>query len=482
MSTSISTTGSVSSAGIGSGLDVTGIISKLMTVESAPLTALQTKATGIQTKISAFAAVKSAISGFRDAARTLTNPSTWSATLGTSGDPSTVTVVPSATAATGSYAITVQNLAASQSIASRSYADSTAVVGAGSLHIDLGSWNTGNTAFTAQTGNAGVDLTVSATATLADVRDQINAAGAGVTASIVTDTTGARLVMTSAKTGVNNGFRITSTDADGVNNDSAGLSALAYNPPGSTTSTLSQTAANASATINGLSVSSASNNLAGAVDGLTLNLVKVNTTPVLVTVAQDNTSITAAIQGFATAYNTLSTLLETDTKYDSTTSTAGPLQADSTAVSVQRQLRNILGASSTASTAFSTLSQAGLEIQSDGTISVNSTKLTSALGNLGEVKKLFANSGTGGNGFATQMRSLTTAMLASDGQLTSRTSGLATSLTSNQKQQADMNSRLATTKARLTAQYTALDKKMASLSGLSDYVTQQITNWNKNNG
>ena len=120
MSTSITSTGSVSSAGIGSGLDVAGIISKLMSVESAPLTALQTKATGIQTKISAYAAVKSAISGFRDAARTLTNPSTWSPTLGTSADPTTVTVAPSSTAAMGSYAITVQGLAAAQSIASRS--------------------------------------------------------------------------------------------------------------------------------------------------------------------------------------------------------------------------------------------------------------------------------------------------------------------------------------------------------------------------
>ena len=117
---------------------------------------------------------------------------------------------------------------------------------------------------------------------------------------------------------------------------------------------------------------------------------------------------------------------------------------------------------------------------------MNSSKLTTALGNLGEVKKLFANydSSNGGaaNGFATQMRSLTDAFMASDGLLTSRTAGLSTSLTNNQKQQGDMNARLAATKARLTAQYTALDTKMASLSTLSDYMTQQITNWNKSGG
>src|SRR4051812_48878607 len=103
MATSVGSTGSISSAGLGSGLDVATIISKLMTIESAPLTALQTKETGMQTKISAFAAVKSAISTFRDAARTLTNPSTWSATAAISGDPSTVSVSASSTAAAGSY-------------------------------------------------------------------------------------------------------------------------------------------------------------------------------------------------------------------------------------------------------------------------------------------------------------------------------------------------------------------------------------------
>ena len=169
MSTSISTTGSVSSAGVGSGLDVESIVTKLMEVEKAPLTALQTKATGIQTKVSAFAALKSAISTFRDAARALTTPSTWAATTGTSGDASTVTASSTGTAAAGSYSITVQNLAAGQSVASGTYAASTALVGEGTMHIDTGSWTAG--AFTAQSGSAGLDITVAATDTLANVRD-----------------------------------------------------------------------------------------------------------------------------------------------------------------------------------------------------------------------------------------------------------------------------------------------------------------------
>jgi len=484
MSTSISTTGSVSSAGVGSGLDVESIVTKLMEVEKAPLTALQTKATGIQTKVSAFAALKSAISTFRDAARALTTPSTWAATTGTSGDASTVTASSTGTAAAGSYAITVQSLASGQSVASGTFAASTALVGEGTMHIDTGSWTAG--AFTAQSGSTGIDITVAATDTLANVRDKINSAKGGVTASIVTDTTGSRLVMSSTTTGAANAFRVTTADTDGNNTDASGLSALAYDPAGGTTATsLTQTAANAKATVNGLSVTSATNALSGAVEGMTLNLVKVNATPVLVTVAPDTTSISAAITSFATAYSSLATLLTTDTKYDAATSTAGPLQADTTAVSIQSQLRSVLGASSTASSMFSTLSQAGLEIQSDGTLKVNSSKLTTSLGNLSQLKSLFANvdsTGATQDGFAQRMRSLADAMLSTDGLLTNRTTGLATSIADNTKRQTEVQARLARTESRLRAQYTALDTKMASLTTLSTYVTQQIASWNKSTG
>jgi len=154
-------------------------------------------------------------------------------------------------------------------------------------------------------------------------------------------------------------------------------------------------------------------------------------------------------------------------------------------VSIQNQLRSVLGSSSTASSMYGTLSQAGLEIQSDGTIKVNSSKLTTATGNLSQLKSLFANvdsSGATQDGFAQRMRSLADAMLSTDGLLTNRTSGLATTLSSNTKRQTEIEERLARTESRLRAQYTALDTKMASLTTLSTYITQQIANWNKSTG
>lgn len=486
MTTSISTTGSVSSAGIGSGLDVNSIITGLMKVEQAPLTQLQNKATSIQTTISAFGSIKSALSTFRDAVASLALPSTWNATTGTSSDTTAVTVSTNSNATTGNYAVSVQSLAASQSTVSGTFANSSALVGAGTLHIDLGSWNSGQTAFTAKTGSTGTDITVTATDTLETLAAKVNSSGSGVSASIVNDASGSRLVFTSTTTGTDNAFRITAADSDGNNTDAAGLSGLAFDPAGgATTTTRTQAAANAAATINGLPVSSATNSLANVFNGLTINLTKVTSAPVQVSVTQDSEAIKKSVQSFVDAYNGLSSLLSTDLKYDSSTQTAGPLQGDSSAVSLQRQLRSLVGAPSTASSAFTSLSQVGIEFQSDGTLKINDAKLSNAMANPVELKKMFTNvdaTTPANNGVATQMRALANSILGSDGLLTTRISGLNTKLARNQKDQDALNDRLAATQARLQAQYSALDTKMAGINTLSTYITQQIANWNKSTG
>lgn len=484
--TSSSSSGTLSSTGIGSGLDVNSIISGLMKVEQAPLTNLQRAATTIQTTISAFGAVQAAMASFRDTAAALALPSTWNATTGTSGDPSSVGVTSGAGAAPGNYAVQVTNLAAAQSTVSATYPSGDALVGAGSLHIDLGSWTTSPSAFTAQTGKTGVDVAVTASDTLSTLATKINASGAGIAASIVNDASGSRLVFSSGSTGTNNGFRVTATDSDGTNTDASGLSGLAYDPAGgTTTTTLTQAAGNATAVVNGLSVSSASNTLSNVFSGITLNLTKVTTSAVQITVAQDKDAIKTSVKGFVDAYNALSSLLSADLKYDSGTKTAGPLQADATAVSLQHQLRNMLGSPSSASSSYSTLSQVGLQFQSDGTVKINDTALSSAMANATELKKLFTNvdsANPANNGFAINLRSFGNTVLGSQGLLTSRVGGLNTKLAGNQKNQDALSSRLADTQSRLQKQYSALDTQMASLNSLSTYVTQQITNWNKGTG
>jgi flagellar hook-associated protein 2 len=467
---------SISSAGIGSGLDVESIITKLMSIEKAPVTQLQTQASTIQTKISAFGSLQSAVSSFRDAALALTKSDTWGATTATSADATSVSAVGSSSALAGSYAVKVQSLAAAQSVASTAYASSSEVVGAGDLTIDIGAWDLTEPGFAARATINSLSIPISSTDTLADVRDKINAAGGGVRASIVTDSSGARLVLSSSTTGVSNGFRVTGT---------GGGAAFTYDATdGSSPMTRTQTAADAKAFVNGLEINSATNNLSDVIQGLTLNLNKVTTDAVQINVAQDNTTMKASIQSFVTAYNSLASTLQTQTKYDDSTKTAGTLQGDSTAVALQRQLRSMVSAPSDASSVFSSLSQVGVELQADGTLKVSDTKLTSALSsNLAEVKKLFANTSltddTSTNGVAQRLRAFGDTVLGTDGMLTTRKAGLSSSLTRNQDQQDAYTTRLESTEKRIRAQYTALDTKVASMTALNTYITQQIANWNK---
>src|SRR5580765_813530 len=198
--TTSSSTGTISSAGIGSGLDVNSIVTQLMAIEQRPLTTLQTKATAIQTTVSEYGKVKSALSTLNDASVKLASATTWAQTIGSSSSPSTVTASTNG-ATPGTYAVAVQSLASVQTLASATFADTSATPGAGTLHVELGTWGAGQTSFTPASGATAVDIAIAATDTLTDVRDKINAAGAGVTAMIMTDASGSRLLLRSATTG-----------------------------------------------------------------------------------------------------------------------------------------------------------------------------------------------------------------------------------------------------------------------------------------
>jgi flagellar hook-associated protein 2 len=475
----------ISSPGIGSGLDVNTIISQLVAIERQPVTALQTKATKIQGQISEYGKIKSAMSTFRDAASKLTNLDTWGQTLGSTSNTSAVEVTTTTGASAGNYSVTVQSLAAAQSLASGVFASSSATPGAGTLRIELGTWGANQASFTAKAGSTALDVNIEATDTLAQVRDKINGAGAGVTAVVFTDGSGSRLLMRSSATGEENAFRITVTDNDGTPTDAAGLSALSYDTSvASRQMARTQTAANAAATFNGLPVSSASNTLTNIVEGVTLKLVGVTADAVDVGIVQDKESLKKAVQAFADGYNALAKLIADQTKYDAATKSGGPLQGDSSAVGIQRQLRLIAGSNSAASTTFTRLSDIGLAVGPDGQMAVTASKLDNALANPAELKKLLSNADTLDTskvGIARAFRNLGDAFLKFDGPLTTRSEGLRSRLDQNQDQQDRLNERIAQTEKRLRAQYSALDTTLSRLNGLSSYVTQQIAQFNNNN-
>ena len=473
----------ISSIGIGSGLDINSIITQLVAVEKVPLNKLKNEASSLQTKLTTYGKVQSYLSALREASSVLTRTDTWGATTGTSSDPTAVAVTTSATTKTGNYTLEVQRLASAQSNATATFANADTVVGSGSLRIELGTWGAGQTSFTPKPGATAVNIAVAAPgATLAGLRDQINAAGAGVTASVLSDATGARLVLRSTATGASNGFRIGVTDSDGNNTDAAGLSTLAFDPSvGVTTMPQALAAANAAATLNNLPISSESNTLSNVLDGMSLTLMKVTSAPVQVTAAQDNTSMRKALDTFVSAYNDLNKLLADQTKYDAATKAAGGLQGDSAAVGIRAQMRAMIGTTSTASTLFTRLSEIGFDVKLDGSLTLNDTKVNNALANVAETKKLFANSDLlvpGNNGIATQMRALADRLIGVDGTVSTRSEGLRKRIDLNSHRQDLLTDRIAQVEKRLRAQYTALDKTMGQLTGLSSYVTQQFSSRN----
>lgn len=452
----------ISSPGIGSGLDVSSIITQLMAIERQPLKQLETAESKIQSQISEVGKIKSALSKFRDLAAKLASTDFWKTTTGTSSN-SAVSITTSSTASPAQFEVSVGTLAKAQTIAAPAVASSTATLGAGTLTIQRAG------------GGDPFDVTIEATDTLAGIRDKINAAGAGITASILNDANGARLVMRANATGTDNAF---STTVSGT-----GLDGLAFDHESQTGgATPAQAATNATATINNLPVSSQSNTLTDVLDGVTLTLNAETAAPVTVDVKSDKDALKKTLTDFAAAYTDLAKLIATGTKYDAAAKKAGPLQGDSAIVGLQTQLRAMVGASSGASTAFSRLSDIGMEMQQDGSLTVNGTKLDKALSNLSEIRALFSNSSLTDpslDGFGKRFRVVASNILGIDGSLTSRTDGLNEKLKRNQKQQDRLEERLAQTQKRLEKQYTALDTQLGKLNGLSSYVTQQVAIWNK---
>lgn len=469
----------ITSLGVGSGIDINTMVTQLVAVERQPILQLQSAATRLNTQISSLGKMQSLLSAVQDAANALTSNTLWTATTASSADESVVLPVGGSTATPGNYAVTVQSLAAPQTLVSSTvFGAATDLVGGGTLTLEIGSWDAGLTAFTPKSGGTPVAITVTAADTLQTLRDKINGQGAGVTATIVTDASGSRLSLRSSTSGVENGFRLTATDDDGNHTDGAGLSRLAFDPPGGATSMLhAQAGSNAAATINGVPVTTTTNDLANVVEGMTLRLRKNTATPVDVSVASDTEAVRKAVQTFADAYNALARYIGEQTKYDATTKVGGPLQGDSTVTSLLGRLRGVLNNPSGASASFARMSDIGLQLQRDGTLSVNSARLESALANPTELRKALANSDplvASNNGFARQYAALATQALATDGLLTTRTEGLRKLVTKNSEQQERMEERVGRYRERLVAQFTAMDTNLARLNALQSYVTQQL--------
>jgi flagellar hook-associated protein 2 len=393
-----STTGSLATPGVGSGLDITSIVSKLMTVESRPLTSLAAKEASFQAKISAYGSLKGALSALQSAISGLVDSRNMKVTTASIADASLATVSAQSTAVAGSYSMKVSQLAQAHKIASAGFASADSTVGSGTLTFSFGTFANGS--FTANAESSAKSVTIGAGQnTLAGIRDAVNAAGIGVAATIVNDgsTNGNRLVFTSSATGAANSLKVTVADDDTTHGDAAGLSQLAYDPAGTAglgrNMTQKVTAQNALLVVDGIDVSKPTNLITDAIQGVSINLTKADpAVTTTLTIANDTSGIAKSVQSFVKAYNDLATSISTATKYDTVNKKAAILTGDSAPRIAQSTLRSIIGTSLTGSGfSLTSLSQVGVSFKADGTLALDSAKLAAAVnGDPSGVARLFA--------------------------------------------------------------------------------------------
>lgn len=463
-----------SSLAFGTNLDINAIVTQLMTVEQRPLNLLAEKAAKLETKISSYGMVKSAMATLQTAIQSLGKEEIFASRKATIADAGVATVAASTTATPGNYSIEVSSLARSQVTASSAFAGgSTATVGSGTLTIELGSYSGG--AFTANPDKTAVNVTIGAGASsLADVRDAINAAGAGVTASLLNDGTGTRLVLSSQDGGTANTVRITASDNDGNNTDDAGLSKLIYDASTGGTSHLAEkvTAADAVLKVNGIDVTSSSNTLTDTIEGVTLTLKTTNVgSPTTLTVGTDFSGAKGAVEKLVKSYNDAILTIKNQTTYNTTTQTGAALNGESTVLSLRSRLASAVTGEIAPGVSLASI---GVSVQKDGSLKVDSDKLTTALES-GAAKSLFMGS-TGVTGLASKIDSMIDTVIDDDGLIGNRLDGMEETKKAMTRQRDALNLRMEQIEARYRRQFTTLDSLISSMNTTSTFLTQQLAN------
>jgi flagellar hook-associated protein 2 len=446
------------SSGLGSGIDINGLVSKLVAAERAPaenrLTRTEKTTT---TQISAFGALSGALSTLQASSSALKTENLFITHKATSSDPTVFTATADQKAAAGSYSIEVTALASAHQLHSAPYlAGSTAPVGTGTLTL-----TSGGTSFSVVIGDTAK--------TLADIRDAINAATGNdkVQATIVTAADGARLVLSARQSGSANAIKVTTTGGDG------GLSALVYDPGVTTNLTQLAPAQDASVKIAGFTVTAAGNTVSGAIDGVTLNLAsqKPGTTLTL-SISDDTSSTLDRVRKLVTDFNAVANLAAGLRKFDAGSKSAGPLLGDAMLRGIESSVRRDITMKSSAATApYDTLAAVGLTLQADGTLKLDETKFNAALtANSTSVARLFG----GTSGVATHLYDTLETFVGASGQVKARTTTLQGNLKAIADSRAALDARMAVVQERYMKQFNAMDTMLASMQNTSNYLTQQL--------
>jgi len=445
----------LTSSGIGSGLDIEGLVTQLIQAEgAAPKLRLDRKEANLQADLSAFGQLKSALSEFKSALGGLNNASSFEARSSISSNDDLFTASASFIATEGSYTIEVLGLVQAEKVRSNSFvADET--IGTGTLDISLG----------ATTFQIAVDGTNN---TLGGIKDAINGAGdnPGVTASIINVDGGPQLVLTSSKEGAENTITVAAVDDDaGDGFDLARLDTANL--------TVVDPAQDASFMLDGQLVTRGSNSISDVLTGVTLDLNKAEIgTEETLTISLDEAGVKAKVENVISAFNSLSDTMKGLAKYDSETQTAAVLQGDSLLRGVDSVLRRIISDQQDG-LEYGSLAALGVKTDEFGHMSLDSTKFDEIVSqDFTAISQLFV----GDEGLVNRLDNVLSGYLDSNGVLDNKTDSIKTGISNLADDRAQLSDRLLVIEARMRRQFNAMDTLLGQLQGTGDFLTQQLDN------
>lgn len=453
-----------------SGIDVQSLVSQLMAIERQPIDKLNTKVTDTQSKISSFGTLKGLVSSLQSALQALKNSlESFSATP---ADAALLSATATSSAAAGTYTINVTKLAQAQNLVA-GRVDSTTrgiATSAATVSFTIGSAPPINKTVSIASG-----------ASLQDISNAINAEKIGVTATIINDGSGNpyRLALTADKSGANNGISsILVTDGGSELGTLLNFTAPLPGTPDPTPAELSAStvmlqstsAQNAEFTMNGVAISSATNTVSGAIQGVTLTLKSLTSTPTTVTVARDTSAMESAASKFVENYNALVSQLKSRSAYGTKTSSAGVLVGENLVRRMLEDLSSTL-ATPTSGGTLSYLAEIGITTQAGGGLKLDSSKFKAAIADdFTDVVNLF----NGATGFATRLIDWSTSVVQAGGLIDQRTKGLNDHIGQYNEQIDRLELRMTALKKRYTITYSNLNMLLTSMNDTSNYLTSQF--------
>lgn len=477
---------SITALGTGSGIDLESMVTKLMDVERLSITRVQNRQKSVESEISGLGQLSNALSSIQTAAKDLLPASSTASMKDTFTTYKASVVnekVASATLksgvknpATGGYSLEVEQLASSHRLVTKA-GEKNEVTENGTLKIEIGSLSEkdGKKTFFAN-GAKTLEIEVKKGASLSEIRDAINKANGGVSATIIKGSGGEQLVLSSKETGLDNVMKI------------SGLKNFAFDPAAADSSTNKMSdlatdggaaAQNAKLSINGIAAESSSNVVENVLDGVSLTLYGTNKgDPTTVSVSVDNsTKITEGLDAFVTSFNASATIISDLGKYDQETGETGLLQGRAILRNSKTQLTKLIsGNNGIAGSEYQNLASIGVSFSKTGELQLDSSMLKTALsrdydGVMGLVQNTFKGLDSGVD-----------KMIATDGTVTKSTESTNKILSQLKEQESTLNTRLNGIESRYRKQFTSLDSLVSSWNNISSYISQLVDSMNANSG